>query len=412
MSSGKYQRYYELQELLSQESRVIPAPPLYSHSIDEIVAAQMYRAAQPLPNGDPSPLTSQFPGSVHAILFGALAHQLELFAHELNLIPDRAWVQILQLLGVELMPDEYSVLTLRFTRSGYATTNNIPIDIPLGTEVLSNFRSQLSAYTLQSVSIEADDEFVDVSARLSQTGDSFDIRSDEFTQVSRGLSSLLEVTNLEQVSAGRRAETMAEAALRTRKGIRTGSLGRFYKNGVIDFEDEEFLGRAMNASDYAIYAEQLGAKKVAVLPGLQIGVEGTFGDLVTLAIYPDDKKDQIASAMKPLILVGTRLSVIAAEIIPITGTITVRVLPNLTDAQVRDIAAQAIVDKINPPHGQWGDLQFESHLAAALEEALGIIAVPAIALVDELTGLNLSSTKINPWSLLEIQDSINFIIKR
>jgi hypothetical protein len=52
----------------------------------------------------------------------------------------------------------------------------------------------------------------------------------------------------------------------------------------------------------------------------------------------------------------------------------------MTEDAVFNLVARAIRDNVNPPHGRWGDPEFEKTLASALERIQGIYAVPRMGL--------------------------------
>lgn len=406
--ANEYDKYYALAKVLATEPRLIPAPNLYELNEQEIYAAQMDRLAQPLPNGEESPFSNRAPGSVQSIILSATTHELQVAGHELNLMPERELVQHFRILGVEFSAADYPVVRLRFFRSPDAIANRIPVEIPIATEVRSRLDGSLGAYTLYPETIDGDREFVDVPARLNQLGIIPQIRPGEFSEIYRSLPFIESVADVGTIYEGREQQTLSEAVLQAREGIRTGNLGRFFKNGVFDPKDPEFKGRCVVNDDYEFYTKALGATKVNVLSGVQIGASGTFHDLVTIAVYPTNLSFLLQDPLTALSMVGVRVSVVGADIIPVVGIVDLRVVPDLTNFQVRNLAAEAIASSINPPFGIWGDRAFESTLATALEQVRGIYAVPSMKLFHADTGEAIDYTTLKPWQLLEIQEGLTF----
>jgi hypothetical protein len=411
-----YDKHYEARNFQKSNPRLISSPDLWSVDNGQLLAAYLVRLAQPLPNGLDSPFSSKAPGTAHEVIGSNLIHLLDAFGYESNKLSDQEIIQFFRFIGAETMPAENAVLLMRFGRSDRAIQDRIPVEIPVGTEVRSRYNPNLAVYTLYSATIgdvrDPDAPHIEIPARLNQLGPLPAIRDDEFTETQIALSFLARATNIDVVSTGRFAETLSETVLRTRDGIRTGTLGRFYQDGVVDFEREDFLGRCVNRSDYAWYAKEMGATKTNVLPGVAYGSDGYWGNLVSIAVYPPDIKPLIEVPYSSITLVDTEFGIIAAEIVPVTGTIWIKVTPSLTDFQVRDLAAIAIMNKINPPNGLWGDKDLPSNLADALEREVGIYAVPQMDLMVEGTDEPVSTFAIKPWHLWEVQASIEFKIIR
>lgn len=412
-----YDKHYQLKAFQDSNPRLISSPDIWRIKAGELLAAYLDRLAQPLPNGMDSPFSSKAPGTAQEVIGSGLIHLLDTFGYEVNKISDQEILQFFRFIGAEILPAEYAVVMMRFGRSEEAVRSRIPVDIDIGTEVRSQYNPNLAVYTLYTVTIgdpaiDIDAEFVEVPARLNYLGPLPAIRENEFIETQQALSFLARATNISVVSTGRNRETLEDAVIRTRDGIRTGNLGRFYQDGVIDFEREDFLGRAINKSDYGFYAKELGAQKVNVLPGIPYGSDGYWADLVTIVVYPGELKPLVELPYSSITAVDLRFSVVAAEIVPITGTIWLKVTPELTDAQARNLAANAIASNINPPNGLWGDKDFASHLADALEREVGIYAVPQMDLRLEATNEPISVLDIKGWHLWEIQESIQFVFLR
>jgi hypothetical protein len=249
----------------------------------------------------------------------------------------------------------------------------------------------LVAYTVAELEIGGEKTEGVVAARLNQEGRlGIEIPGNEFIYPPPLLSFVGSVTNSRILYAGRDRETLPEAMLRARQQLQMGQ-------------------RCVTGRDYYRTALNLGAEKVNVVPGIQYGDGGYYSDLVTLAVYPGNISTYIESELLTRVMIGTRLDVRSAEIIPIDGTIDVRIVPNLSNDQAFDIAATAIQQNVNPPYGTWGDKEFNATVATALEnEPSSIYAVPKIELKHAVSGEALEDIDIQPWHLLEIQGTVIF----
>lgn len=391
----EYVEHYALQEAINQDPKIIPAPELYHFDDSQIYASQMDRLAQPLPSGEESPFSSVTPGSGHAMLLAVLSHMQGILGHELNLTPDRTWVQVFRMLGIEIGPPEYPVINIIFYRSPEAIRSQIPVSIPFGTQVISSLDNGLAAFTIYDVEITGDAETIEVPARLNRIGAIPNIRPREFSIIPKLLSFISKAENDGKIiSEGRNNETLSEAMLRAREQLKTGQ-------------------RCVTARDYYFWAKdllrQLGVtnSKVNVVPRVAYGAPGVYNDLVTIVVYPAAAAAAIAQKLTNDFSMGDeRIAVIGAEIIAIEGVIEVRALPNLEAGTVRDLCAVAIASKVNPPFGVWGDQQFPISIAKALEQIEGVYAAPKIELVEVNSGVPLAQLDIRPWHLLEIQQSI------
>ena len=389
-----YKEHFELQQVLDKQATILPSPNLYDFDDQAVLAAMMNKLAQPLPSGAESPFSSMTPGSAHGVLMSVMVYMQSLIGHEINLVPDRTWVHLFRMYGIEMLPAEYPIVLLKFTKSQDAIANRFPVDIPISTQVNSTVEASLGALTVTNVSIGPDETSVTVPARLTQLGAIRGLRTNEFSDLGRQIPFIESVTNFgDMVNEGRGAETLAEAMLRAREEI-------------------TIQQRCVTARDYHFWAMRLGATKANVIPKIQPGSEGIFRDLISVAIYPAIKAPVIAPQLNAMTLADQRLMVVPAEIIPITGSITVKVLPELTDADARNIAASAIIREINPPYGIWGDEHFRASLADAIERTNGIYATEKMLLTHAETGEPISDLKIHPWQLFEIQNSIQINSER
>lgn len=397
-----YEEFFKLAARLQVDPGLIPAPDLYNYSTEEIYATVMERLAQPLPTGQPSPFTSKAPTTAHAVLASNLAYMQSILGRELNLVPDRLLLTWFQILGASLQSAEFPVINLTFRRTRAAIVNAIDVTISPGIEIRSTEDSNLAAITQVKAVISGADEEVTIPARLNQPGSMTTIRPGEFSILPRSLSYIETVYNDGTVvNEGRSAESLSEAVLRIREGVRTGSLGR--DNGLLT-SGESFSGRCVTDRDYAYWATRAGATKVNVIRGSQPNVAGYFPDLVSLACYPESSVALVKSLLNPI--AGGQFQVVPAEIIPVGGTVSLRASSNMSQFEAFNIVATAIQAGVNPPFGKWGDQDFDRTLATAIEDKYRILAVPQTALIDTRSGKPLSETKISEWSLLEVQGSL------
>ncbi len=403
-----YTGHYQLDEVLTPQANLVDSPALYNVSDGQVYAAAMDALARPLPNGKESPFSSQAPGSGHALLVGTAAHLLGLFGHELNLYPDATWVRWFRILGAEFYSAEYPVITLTFERTQAAAQQGLTAVIPLGTQVRSQDDPNLVAIVQQEVTIEGSALSVTVPARLNRLGAAPNLRRGEFSLMPP-ISFVERVSNDGTIlSQGREPETLPEAMLRVREGIRTGNLGRFAAGGEVDVAGEHFYGRCVTARDFTHYAHLLGATKVRVLHGLSSGISNA----VTLALYPPEKAEAVGAQLMEMTLAEQQIQVRSAGVIPIDGTVTVRAISGLSPFEVRERAAVAISGKLNPPHGTWGDPDFPQSLATVLEQVEGIYAVPNMELKHSVSGAAINDIQAQSWSLFEVQSSIQFEVTR
>lgn len=416
----EYQQHYIISEALASETQLIPSP---ERTFDRMLmyASVMDRLAQPLPSGQPSPFTSQDPSSGHGHLVGAFLYLLELLVHMQNLVADATWVNVFRMLGAEVGLSEYPILRQVFRRDRQVAQAGLLTEVPFPTVVRSDKDPDLYVITTEPATFDSTAETVMVPARLSIPGLVPDLLPGEFSILPRNITHITSTYNDGVIFAGREPESFADAMLRVRDGIRTGSLGRISEGGQFVPASATFYGRAVNAPDFEYYVLNLGATKVLVLP------PGEYSQALTIAVYPPEAATALRGPISEISMVSEQLIIRPAEIVPVSGTITIRVNTYLSDAQAREIAAQAIYPRydrarstwgqnepvgVNPPAGIWGDPNFAGTLATALEDADGIIAVPEMALINETTGESLDDLEVKPWHLFEVQASIVFNVRR
>lgn len=389
-----YQEHYELMQDLESNPRIIESPVLYNFDAAEVYAAMMDNIALPLADGRESPFTSKSPGSAHSRIIETNLHIQELIAHEMNLVPYFLWVNVFRMLGLEILPAEYPVINLVFTRTQAAVAFGQDVIIPYGTVVASRFSNELEAITTEEAVISGTNSRVIVPARLNQLGKISQLNIGEFSNIANipFLESVYNDGTL--VSEGRERETLTEAMQRAIAEFRTGE-------------------RCVTLSDY-YNASRFVAKveKVNVFEGSQYDIPGVFDDLVTVVVYPPEMVIDVDNFVRPRSLARKRLDVRSAEILPIDGDITIKVAPHLTDIEAFNLAVDAITARINPPNGLWGDRNFTGSLSAALEEVQNIFAIRSMNLKHAENNTPLADLVPKPWHLFQIQNSININVVR
>jgi hypothetical protein len=201
------------------------------------------------------------------------------------------------------------------------------------------------------------------------------------------------VTHTSILSAGKPAEKLDSAVARLRDWLKTGD-------------------RIVTDRDSLFYARLGGGKKVNLVRGRIPGKDSFHRDLRTVAVYPAEMVPAVDLEMRARKMADERLSVIPANIIPLTGTIEIKAITGVSDNQARALAVNAIVNGVNPPYGIWGDQDFAATLATAIEKEYGIYASKTIELTNPETGENLRSMKVEPWDLFQIQQGLEIVVSR
>lgn len=401
-----YQEHYAIQASLATEESLLPPVRLFDLDAEALYSSGMELLASPLPSGRESPFSNKATGSNHSILVSALCHQIETLGHEINLMPDRAWINFFRLLGVEQLTGGYPVIEVEFTRSIAAVSNNLDVLIPIGTEIRNSSDANKSAYTTQNLLLSGSDVSGTTTARVDTLGEDLNTPIGTYNQVIQRIPFLEAVADTAYISPGADVASLAEAIQIARSGIRTGNLGRLTDRGLLDFEGERFLGRCVTLRDYIYYAQRLGALKANAVRGQAYGASGYYGDLITVPVYPANRASTIAIDLLKISDAASRVDVIPAEVIPIDGMINIKTAQNFGRQAAIDAISNAIVDTINPPSGTWGDKDLVGSISTAIERIVGIYAVPSIYLKNAASGIPLEGLQIQPWHLFEVQDTI------
>ena len=390
----EYDRHYELQSVLSQEPALVPAPDLYNTDMEILYAAMIDRLAQDLPDGSPSPFSAQNPGTETSILVGTQVYINALIGHEINLIPDRAWVHLNRMMGIEFKQPQYPIIGLIFTVNPQAVSRGLSVEVQMGTEVRSSIDGTLSAITITPAVFSGSQTTITIPARLNRLGFIPQLRPGEFSILPQLLSFIDSVSNPgTTISTGSEYETLPQAMLRARYQLKTQE-------------------RCVTARDYAFWAKELGAKQVNIIPKLQPNTTGIFNDLITVAIYPTVLADSISPQLEAMSLAATRLLVIPAEIIYVTGEITIKARLGTNDFDLLNLIALQIQNDLNPPNATWGDKSFTKSVINTLIKIDDINSVSFISLIDSITEKPISELQVYPWHLFEVQQSINIKIDR
>lgn len=138
----------------------LPVPNLDDRRFDDLMAEARRRIQHSSPGW--TDLSANDPG---VVLLEAFAHLTELMIYRLNRIPEKAFIEFLRLIGVQLQPPSAAVVTLRFTASRKAER---AIEIPRGTRVAtdrSGADEEAPVFsTAQTVTIEPGQTEVEVRA--------------------------------------------------------------------------------------------------------------------------------------------------------------------------------------------------------------------------------------------------------
>lgn len=389
-----YQDFYDLAEFLDKDPELIPSPSIVNFDWQQFYATMMDIVAQPLPDGSTSPFTSRLPGSVHDILIQACLYVAQLQAHQIDLVPDKTLTILYRLLGFARMAAEYPIVGIKFTRSPQSKIAGFDAVIPIGTKIYSRLNSAIYAVTQTEGRITSSMDSITIPARLNRLGYiSRNTQIGEFNSLGKPISQIESVENVSVISEGKKEESIPEMVLRIRQAIQVGN-------------------RCVTIQDYEYFAKNVvGAQKVNVIPGfLRASVGSDLGSsVVTVVIYPENLVESAKLFFANSKMADVTVDVIPAEIIPIDGDVTVRVIASLVNQpdRVFNLAADAILQEINPPYGKWGDLTLDSNLATALELVEGFYAVPSLSLKHAETNVPVNDLTIRPYHLFQIQNSLN-----
>jgi hypothetical protein len=401
--ADKYQHYYDLNELLSRDAEIIPAPIIEQSDAYQELAEALARLAQPLPDGSDSPFTSQSELSGEGILMNVILYYFQLVKHQLNLTPTQFLINWYRTIGVAKAAAEYPVIELRITRTQEAIANSIYPFIPIGTQIFSSFDPSDYVVITSEVEFQGSEAEIVVPARYSQLGAlPSSIRVNEFNQIPRFLSA-----HISSIS-GTGAVLAQGSSATTVEGILLQARRRIQSPG----------GRAIVPRDYVELAREGGATKAGIFPRLRWMEEGGASlfdeDVVTVAVYPERVVSTVAELLSTASGYNSGVEVRAARVVPINGEVVVRIDPSLLDGDAQELAARSIYNSLNPPHGYFGDLNFPTSLAIALQSDNRQFFVDGgrMKLRHAITLQPFEELEIMPWDLFEIQADIQFVWER
>jgi hypothetical protein len=110
----------------------LPSPRLDDRTFEQLMAEARARIRASSPEW-----TDLGPGDPGVTLVEVFAHLTETMLYRLNRVPEKAYVEFLRLLGVELRPPSAATARLRFTRSGETGGDDGVVTIPAGTRVMA-----------------------------------------------------------------------------------------------------------------------------------------------------------------------------------------------------------------------------------------------------------------------------------
>lgn len=157
----------------------LTSPNLDDRTFEQLLEAARQRAAKVCPEW-----TDWSPGSPGVTLVELFAYLTETMIYRLNRLPEKAYVEFLRLMGVQMQPPSVARTILRFSRQQHSSNEavGVPqarIEIPSGTRVAvdqSTTGADVIFLTTETVVMEADRNTIDVSALHCET-----VVDEEFT---------------------------------------------------------------------------------------------------------------------------------------------------------------------------------------------------------------------------------------
>lgn len=324
----------------------------------------------------------------------------ELMANEINLIPDNIFYTFYRTLGLLPYNAEYPIFEIELSVSDPLPINSF--SVPLGTVLRSRLNPDSYIITRDIVDFyQGGASTKTVTARFSNYELIDNVRENEFSVIPNEYPYLSSVKVLSLLSQGRPNETLSELMFRARERIR--------KPG----------NRAITARDYQDLALESGATKVALFPRLRLDIANNtsfYDDLISVVVFPSTAVSTVNTALASSIPYGTRLAVDSASVILLEGSITLVVSSRYPTATAFALAADAIVNNINPPFGKWGTTTLVYEIIDAIKRN-GLDPNTRNTIVFDVVDVNLTEVgsaiayedlDIQPWHLFEIQNSIVF----
>lgn len=379
-----YEQHYKLNEILQKQARVFPRPVLWNLNPEKMLDEALDRLAQ-----EGTMFSSRNPASGHGILLQVLLYYQDMLGYEFNLIPDLVWVRLMDMLGVSLGGAQYPILEVEFTR-----IPDYPRDVfvPIGTEVFSTYSRDRILITSEALSLPVGQETGTVKARLNTTGALERSPEDAEYTYTRPISGVRSVRHTRVLFPGRSEETLSDGMLRSRQELQS-------------------LGRAVTARDYYLLCKRLGATKVGVFREVDLSkLGGSYGDILSLSVYPSALSSLIQTefSKEDYRTVGHRIVVVPAEVVEMSGVVTIRAVPGVNDPY--GLAWSAVNEKVNPPAGVWGDPELGKTISVAIENKTGFYATASVELTQTVGGTPYEEMDIKPWMLFQIQrQNLSFV---
>ncbi len=282
-----------------------------------------------------------------AISEGQAFAQSELLYY-LNNLPEAFSLQWFRQLGVQRIVGSRAVVTITFLPiDGYQGS----VIIPAGTKLYSD--SGLTYIMTEEVTLSSGYDSVTGVAKSEKWGTIYNIGANSINRIERTFLGLGAVTNLEPATGGRNIESVEEMKTRV-----FSLLSRRNLTTPGDFE-EEFN---MVAPEAQIVKALTYEERFDLIPQ---GIGGVFivaGDSDGNPISEASKKLVIES-LKNRVVMGTNISVIPPEVIPLDVVIEIYYNPDNLTTSI-ELEAQTIyntlVDSLNPVYlGLGSDLSYQ-----------------------------------------------------
>lgn len=341
----------------------LPTPRLDDRTFDDLVEEALRRIPTVIPEW--TDVNVSDPGVALIELF---AHVAETIIARLNRLPEKAFVEFLNLVGIEPIPATPAKATLRFT---LVQALDYPVTIPAGTEVstITRVAEEPVVYATDAdLTIPAGALTGEVSATARVQGSAGRVGANALVVLRTPIPYVDSVTNPEPSQGGIDAETVEQAMARAPQAIK--ALDRAAAK-----EDYETLALQASADVLRAYAlerydptypgqESLGHVTVAILAR-----EGE-PDVTLINLVRDylDRRDYA----------GARVHVKGPQFVDVDVTVTIAVEPGYVAASVASAVQQAIAAWLDPATWPWGRDVYLSNLQAVIESVDGVDYVVAL----------------------------------
>lgn len=310
--------------------------PILPLQLDSRNTAALVRAIQTRINLESGGVLNDFtPASpLSAISEGQAFAQSELLYY-LNNLPEAFTLQWLRQLGIQRRVGARALVDVTFFRTpGY----NKVIIIPVGTKVYST--SGLAfVLTTELKMLEA--EFSKVgTCRSDRWGAVYNVGSGQINKIERNFLGLESLTNLEAAAGGKDLEFVSDMKQRAFE-----VLGRRNLTTALDFENEmRTLAPEGSILKVLTYEERFNLSpqfsgNVVICAGSETG-----------APLSDSTIQYVLDSMRGRVIIGTNLSIISPEVVPVEAAVEVYYDPTRSgglDAKANDIL-EFLKDYVNP----------------------------------------------------------------